>query len=193
MPRILSTHMAATRSVVHVNTFSSENFGNTYYKYIQYTPKCIKCPFFLGKDQLGAWLTKRCSRAVVNCSADVDVDFAVNANSAAVFMVICLLWRFAAAQSGKRIARVCYAYRGLKKNTEEVNPRSETKLKSENVVNYKKLLRYFVDFLRVCCQVLNETVNIKLIACQTSRLACLPCYQLYNTIIPVRPATTYIN
>lgn len=72
--------------------------------------------FFLGKDQLGAWLTKRCSRAVVNCSADVDVDFAVNVNSAAVFMVICLLWRFAAAQSGKRIARVCYAYRGLKKN-----------------------------------------------------------------------------
>lgn len=83
--------------------------------------------------------------------------------------------------------------RAKKKNTEEVNPRSETKLKSENVVNYKKLLRYFVDFLRVCCQVLNETVNIKLIACQTSRLACLPCYQLYNTIIPVRPATTYIN
>lgn len=124
--------------------------------------------FFLGKDQLGAWLTKRCGRAVVNSSAGVDVDFAVNANSAAVFMVICLLWRFAAAQSAKRIARVCYAYRGLKK-TEEVNPRSETKLKSENVVNYKKkLLRYFVDLLCVCCQVLNETVNIKLIACQTS-------------------------
>lgn len=147
MPPILSAHMAATRSVVHVNTFSSENFGNTYYKYISNTLLSVLSALFLGKDQLGAWFTKRCSRAVVNCSADVDVDFAVNVNSAAVFMVICLLWRFAAAQSGKRIARVCYAYRGLKKKTEEVNPRSETKLKSENVVNYKKTIAVFCRFL----------------------------------------------
>lgn len=185
-----------------------------------YTWKPIKCISFWTKisrmprgGTLWHWLTTPQSAALLLLLLQpASTSLSAPTLSALVFMVICLCWRLAAAQSAKRIARVCYAciagYKKKRKNLKSykyTDPKFETNFESSSSTlkvktsiqiqrKLQKTIAVFLACVCVCCQVLSITVNIQLTDCMPDKHD-MPShrYQLYNNTPIDSPADPHTH